>query len=79
MTSTKKWLHGLIGGIIGGGANAAVASLGIAGAQAVGAQIAALSLKQVGAVFISGAVISALLYLKQSPLPAEDDAGAPKP
>jgi hypothetical protein len=63
------WLHGLIGGVIGGAANAVLASLGIVGAQAVGVEVKTLDYDQVVAIAISGGIIGAFLYLKQSPLP----------
>lgn len=65
----SKWLYGLMSGVIGGGANAAVSSLGVAVAGTVGIKVPLLDLKQIGVIFMSGAVISALFYLKQSPLP----------
>lgn len=68
-TKVRSWLHGLIGGAIGGGANAVCATLGIAGAEALGAPVRALDFKQMGIVFLSGFFVSIFLYLKQSPLP----------
>ena len=65
----KTWLHGLIGGAIGGGANAFVASLGIAGADAIGVQVKTLDYQQMVAIFVTGFVVSIMFYLKQSPLP----------
>lgn len=68
-TKVKLWFHGLFGGAIGGGANAVVSALGVAGASALGYEVKALDLEQVGIVFVSGFIISMFLYLKQSPLP----------
>ena len=76
MSSFKNpmtWFYGLVSGSIGGGATAAVSSLGLAIGQAVGIDVHGLDYKQIGAVFISGAVMSAILYLKQSPLPPFDE------
>lgn len=75
----RQWLRGLLGGVIGGGANAALAALGLAGARAVGVDVKALDFEQVGVVFLSGSVIGLLLYLKQSPIPPEDDPLPPDP
>ena len=75
----RQWLRGLIGGIVGGGANAALASLSLAGAHAVGVDVRPLDFEQVGVVFLSGSVIGLLLYLKQSPIPPEDDPLPPDP
>jgi hypothetical protein len=66
------WAKGLFAGCIGGGANAVVASLGLAGAEAMGAGVQALNFKQMMGVFIAGSVISLMLYLKQSPLPKDE-------
>ena len=63
------WFHGLLGGFIGGGANAAIAVLGVAAANAIGVKVAALDLRQIGIVFVSGGLASAFAYLKTSPLP----------
>lgn len=65
----KVWLHGLIGGAVGGGANALVSTFGIAGAESLGVPIKSLDPKQAAVMFVIGFVMSAALYLKQSPLP----------
>lgn len=68
------WLYGLISGAIGGGATAGVSTLGLLVGNVAGADVKPLDFKQVGAVFLSGAVMSAILYLKQSPLPPLDES-----
>ena len=70
----KKWFHGLLGGAIGGGATSASSWLGMAGAKAAGLDVPVLNLKSLGVIFLSGAISSALLYLKQSPIPPDDSA-----
>lgn len=73
MKKLKMWLRGLIGGMIGGGSNAVIAFLGLAGANAAGVDVKAMDYKQAGAVFLSGIFISMFLYLKQSPLPPPEE------
>ena len=67
----KLWLHNLIAAVVTGGSTTALAALGIAGADAMGANVQALDLKQTGMLFLSGAVVGLLAYLKQSPIPPE--------
>lgn len=71
-TKTQLWIKSLIGAIIGGAANAILASLGIAGANAVGIGIKPLDFSQLGGVCVSGAIVGLALYLKQSPVPPEE-------
>lgn len=66
---TKMWLHNLGAAVITGGATSGLSSLGITVADAAGAQVGALNLKQLCVLFLSGAAIGLLAYLKQSPLP----------
>ncbi len=71
-TSTIKWGKSLVAAVVSGSANAVLASLGIAGANAVGAQIPALDPKQLGTIAVSGAVVGLVAYLKQSPVPPDE-------
>lgn len=66
---TRVWLHNVLAAVIAGGANAVLAMVGIAGADAVGAHVPELDFKQCAVVFVSGAVVGLAAYLKQSPLP----------
>ena len=68
----KKWIHNLIAAVITGGSTAALATLGVTVANTAGAQVTQLNLKQAGVLFVSGAVVGLLAYLKQSPLPPEE-------
>jgi len=63
------WLYGLVSGFIGGGATALVSWLGMAGAKSVGVNVPDLNLQAVGIIFLSGGIMAAAAYLKQSPLP----------
>ena len=65
----KAWLYGLFSGVIGGGATGGSAFIGTLAAHSAGADVPILSVKQLGIVIASSAIISALAYLKQSPLP----------
>lgn len=69
----KMWLHGLVGGVIGGGAQAVLSASGIALASAAVPDITPLDMRQVPIMFLSGAVISTMLYLAKSPLPPTGD------
>lgn len=69
MNKVQKWLYGLLGGCIGGGAGAAVTWLGMAGAKSAGLDVPSLNLKAIGVIFLSGVISNGLLYLKQSPVP----------
>lgn len=66
----ETWLHGLMAGIIGGAAASGVSWLGMTGAKAAGADVPVLNLKSLGVILLSSGIFNALLYLKQSPLPA---------
>ncbi len=65
----RIWLRNLGAATITGGATTVMAALGIMGADALGAKVQSLDLKQVGILFVSGGVVGLLSYLKQSPLP----------
>lgn len=79
MNKTETWLYGLLGGVIGGGATSVTTWLGMAGAKAVGLDVPALNFKAVGVIFVSGAMVNAFSYLKQSPLPPLNGDGQPPP
>ena len=70
--ATEKWLRSLIAAVVTGGATSGLSALGISVADAAGANIGGLNIKQVGALFLSGALVGLLAYLKQSPIPPED-------
>lgn len=67
---TARWLHGLIGAVISGGAATASAQFGLAMGQAIGIAVQVMDLKQLGTVFVASGISGALAYLKQSPLPS---------
>lgn len=69
----RKWFHGLFGGVIGGSATAGTTWLAMAGAKSAGLDVPELNWKALGVILVSGAVTSALAYLKQSPLPPVED------
>jgi len=73
----NNWIRGLIAAVVTGGATSGMSAIGIGIADAAGANIGGLNLKQVGVLFASGALVGLLAYLKQSPIPpAEDDPPA---
>ena len=69
MTSFKQWVHGLAAAVIGGGASAVTVVI-VAPDQFNLFDPAALN-RLISVVGVS-ALVSAALYLKQSPLPPED-------
>jgi hypothetical protein len=71
-TKARLWAHNLLAAVITGGATSGLSAVGIAVADAAGASVNPLDLRQVGVLFISGAVVGLLAYLKQSPLPPEE-------
>lgn len=70
IASPKLWLHGLASAFIGGGASAITADQGLILAQRIGLDVVTLNLAEVSVVFLSSGVVSAAMYLKQSPLPS---------
>ncbi len=71
--SEKKWIKGLVGGLIGGGAQAVLSASGIALAAAASPAVTPLDMHQVPIMFLSGAVISTMMYLSKTPLPPGGD------
>lgn len=74
-TPVGRWVNGLVGGFIGGGSSAVVSSF-TASVLApdqfnTGAQRDAL-LTLMGTTFVVSGIVSALLFLKQHPLPDWD-------
>ena len=65
----RIWLHGLASAFIGGGASALTADQGLILAERLGLNVVTLNLTEVGVVFLSSGIVSAAMYLKQSPLP----------
>jgi hypothetical protein len=72
--NTSAWLHGLMAALIGGGASAVTSVIVLPGSAPgafnFGAQLVPL-LKNAGEMFLVSGLLSAFLYLKQSPLPPE--------
>jgi hypothetical protein len=79
----RVWTSGLLAGFIGGGATAGSSWLGITAANALGANIQPLDLKALGWIVLSGGISNALFFLKQSPIPRDEDGtdfvGKPQP
>ena len=64
-----EWLHRLWDSAVQGGAGAALAAMGLAGASTMGVPVQALDYKQTAAIFLSGAALEVLRYLKTTPSP----------
>ena len=73
LSPIKVWLHGLISAIITGFSTSFLTALGINGANAAGINIDQLNIKQLSAVTIFGGIVGAMAYLRQSPLPDEQE------
>src|SRR5271157_2318670 len=69
--TTEHWIKALVAAAVTGASNAGLSVLGISGAQAVGIQINQLNGRQVLAAILSGGIVGALAYLKQSPVPPD--------
>ncbi len=70
LKSPRVWAHGLLSAFIGGGASTFSADQGISLAQRFNVQgVESLTLTELGVVFLSSGFVSAMMYLKQSPLP----------
>ena len=69
---TSLWIHNLAAAVITGGSTTALAALGILGAEKAGVQVTTLDYKQCVSLFIAGALVGLLSYLKASPLPPEE-------
>jgi hypothetical protein len=72
-TSEKKWFRGLVGGVISASASAGSSFLGMAGAHGIGIDVPLLNWKSLGVLLLTSGLLSAFLFLKQSPLPPDDD------
>ena len=68
----QTWLKGLVAAIIGGAANAVTTI--IVAPETFNFQA---GLSKLGAVAGASALVSAAMYLKQSPVPTEDKVTAP--
>lgn len=68
---TKKWLKALVAAIVTGISSSGLSALGVIATNAAGVQIQTLDLKQLGIMCLSGGVVGALAYLKQSPVPPD--------
>jgi hypothetical protein len=74
---TEQWLKALTAAVVTGGCNAGLSVLGIAGAEALGVQVAQLNWRQLCAAVASGGIVGAMAYLKQSPVPPGDADASP--
>ena len=68
----RAWGYGLFSGVIGGGATAGSAWMGMSVAKSAGVDVPVLNLKSLGIILAAGSLTSALAYLKKSPLPPVD-------
>ena len=73
ITNTQKWLKALVAAIVTGASSSGLAALGIATANGLGATVPQLDWKQLGIMLLSGGLVGALAYLKQSPVPPPDE------
>ncbi len=67
----EQWAKTLIGGAISGGANAALSALGATAANVAGLKVEQFTLRQLGEMFCSGAIIGAFMFLQKSPVPPD--------
>lgn len=74
---TVLWLRKLIAAVVTGVSSSVLASLGTAAADAVGLNVPPLDAKQLGIIALTGGLVGLLAYLKQSPIPPDDDYSQP--
>lgn len=74
---TGHWIKLLIAAIVTGAANTGLSALGIATANGIGANVPQLDLKQLGIMLLTGGIVGALAYLKQSPVPEDSSQDQP--
>jgi len=63
------WFQNLWNAAVQGGANATLAAMGLAGANSLGVAVQPLDYKQTGAIFVAGAGIEILRFLRNKPSP----------
>lgn len=73
----RLWARGLLAAFITGGATAGLSALGVTAADAAGAAVGALNLRQLGIITLSGGIVGVLAYLQRSPLPKLDETNPP--
>lgn len=64
-----KWLKNLWDSALTGGATSALSAFGLAGAHSIGVQVTPLDFKQTGGIFLAGAAIEVLRFIKNKPSP----------
>ncbi|MDE2101120.1 MAG: hypothetical protein KGL39_27985 [Patescibacteria group bacterium] len=67
----SKWLHGLIGGSVGGVAASGLNWLTTNAAHSAGLGVPAMDWKGLGISLLTAGLVSAFAYLKQSPVPPD--------
>jgi len=75
MSETKRqlWIRALIASVVTGASSSGLAALGVSVADAAGANIGTLNMKQLGVMALTGGIVGLLAYLKQSPVPPAED------
>lgn len=71
MKNYRKWGKTLVAAFVTGAASSLLSVLGVSGAQVVGISVQQLNLKQLLAMTLSGGLVGAAAYLKQSPVPPD--------
>lgn len=72
---TSQWLKALVAAVVTGSSSSGLSALGISVADSAGLNIGQLNLKQLGVMLVTGGLVGALAYLKQSPVPPDDTEG----
>jgi hypothetical protein len=70
---TFLWLKKAIAAAVTGFSSAVLSALGTVAADSVGLNVPALTLKQLGVVALVGGGVGLLAYLKQSPVPPDEE------
>ena len=72
-TKTKLWLRALAASVVTGASSSGLAALGVSVADAAGANVGQLNIKQLCVMAVTGGIVGLLAYLKQSPVPPSED------
>lgn len=72
-TKTRLWIRALVASVVTGASSSGLAALGVSVADAAGANVGQLNIKQLCVMAVTGGIVGLLAYLKQSPVPPAED------
>lgn len=72
-TKTRLWFRALVASVVTGASSSGLAALGVSVADAAGANVGQLNIKQLCVMAVTGGIVGLFAYLKQSPVPPAED------